>query len=327
MTHYTAPAPAFAQPTSLSLSTATTSQRPLLKSPRYAPATTTTTKNPRCHRHQHHNVNIITMTSPPNSTVLSNVLIIGANRGLGAALTSYLHKQNVKSLTTTHRPQTTCPDQQRDNSTTVLMLDALDRSAAFETLSKVNPSIVISCVGAGADFSDTDDAEHEMSTNANGISPSSSNSNDLSVAKNLMDAAAEVSSVQRFIFISALGAGHSEHAVPSQVMIAMRHMLLDKTDAEAYLKNHPSKMPWTIVRPAPLVEGIASGESVITEDVNCYGTLCRPDLAQAITKIAQNDACIGRILHVVDRKKVLVTSPYVRPLEFWEGLPFEEFEF
>lgn len=234
---------------------------------------------------------------------LTDVMVVAANRGLGAALTAHMHSIGVKRLTTTHRPQTECPPELRERSTCVHTLDALDRGATYDLLANVRPTVLISCVGGDLTKSDS--------------------LPDLIAAKNLIDASAEAG-VLRFIFISALGAGHSERAVPLQVMMTMRPILLDKTDAEAYLRAHASSMEWTIVRPAPLVDE-GTGSPVVTEDVQCYGTVARKDLAVSIARISASPATNGRTLHVVDRSRVLVTSPYVRPLEFWETLPFAEF--
>lgn len=234
---------------------------------------------------------------------LSNVMIVAANRGLGAHLTTHLHSQKTTALTTTHRPQTECPEQQQDESTAVHTLDALDRDATHELLKEVRPEILITCVGG--DVTDPDELP------------------DLPAAKNLIDAAIEAN-VSRFVYISALGAGESEPAVPFQVMQTMRPLLLDKTDAEAYLRAKDSPMQWTIVRPAPLTDS-GTGQAVVTKDIQCYGTVTREDLAVVIANIAQSEKTVNSTLHVVDRGRVLITSPYVRPLEFWEPLPFNEF--
>lgn len=234
---------------------------------------------------------------------LSNVMVVAANRGLGAALANHLHEIGVSSLTTTHRPQTPCPSEQQSRSASVYTLDALDRAASYDLLKQVRPSTVISCVGGDVTVPDT--------------------LPDLTAAKNLIDASAEAN-VSRFIFISALGAGDSESAVPPQVMTTMRPLLLDKTDAEAYLRANAAAMKWTIIRPAPLTDE-STGKATVTEDIQCYGTVARKDLAVAIAKIAESDKAIGRTLHVVNRAHVLITAPYVRPLEFWEPLPFKEY--
>lgn len=148
---------------------------------------------------------------------------------------------------------------------------------------------------------------------------------DYDANKNLIDAARKAG-VKHFVLISMLGAGNSEAAVPFQVMDTLRPILLEKSHAEAYLREM-SDMKWTIIRPAPIIESSedAEGMPVATEGLTCYGTITRPDLASMVSKIVESSNATGKTLHVVDRKGILVTSPYVRPLEFWEPLPFEEF--
>lgn len=43
--------------------------------------------------------------------------------------------------------------------------------------------------------------------------------------------------MKRFVLVSALGAGDSEGAVPSQVMESLRPMLMDKSRTELYLRE------------------------------------------------------------------------------------------
>lgn len=146
---------------------------------------------------------------------------------------------------------------------------------------------------------------------------------DAEATRNLVDAALTLPNLTRFVLLSALGAGDSEDAVPFQVMDTMRPLLLEKSHAEAYLRA--SKLPWTIARPGPLVDAPRTGSAVVTEGTQCYGTVSREDVADLLVRAADSEKAEGKTLHVVDTKSVLVTSPYVRPLEFWEPLPFEEF--
>lgn len=237
----------------------------------------------------------------PPTAALSDVLIVGANRGLGLQIASVLHSQGASRLITTFRATSSVPPTLAALSTASHELDALDRSHVSTLVSSVAPSVLISCVGGSV-------AEDYLP--------------DFEANKNLIDAAIDAG-VQRFVLISALGAGDSEGSVPFQVMDTMRPLLLEKSHAETYLRE--KSLPWTIARPGPLVDGPATGSAVATEGRQCYGTVTREDLAHVVVKAADSGKALGKTLHVVDSKKVLVTSPYVRPLEFWEPLPFEEF--
>lgn len=233
---------------------------------------------------------------------LSTVLVIGANRGLGLQVASVLHDKAIPRLVTTRRQESFCPPTLGALSSAVHVLDAMDRETAHTLLENVAPDVVISCIGGSV---------------PHGIYP------DFKGNRNLIDAAT-AANVKRFVLISALGAGDSESSVPFQVMDTMRPLLLEKSHAEVYLRK--SNIKWTIIRPGPMVEGPTTGTAVATEGTKCYGTITREDLAALVIKAAESEKAVGKTLHIVDAKKILITSPYVRPLEFWEPLPFDEFE-
>lgn len=237
----------------------------------------------------------------PRAAALSDVLIVGANRGLGLQLAALLHSSGMTRLITTSRPTSAVPPTLAALSTGTHELDALDRAHVSTLVSSVAPHTLISCVGGSV----ADDYFPDFEAN-----------------KNLIDAAVDVG-VRRFVLVSALGAGDSEHAVPFQVMDTMRPLLLEKSHAEAYLKG--KDVEWTIARPGPFVDEPATSAAVATEGRQCYGTVTREDAASVIAKAAGSDKAVGKTLHVVDPKKLLITSPYVRPMESWEPLPFEEF--
>ncbi|PXF42567.1 hypothetical protein BWQ96_07729 [Gracilariopsis chorda] len=234
------------------------------------------------------------VSSPP-----ADILIVAANRGLGAHLSTAL--RGTENLHTTHRPCSSASAEQQQVSTTH-PLDALDESETDALLSGLRPNVVVSCIGGRAGQWDLPDFEGN---------------------KNLIDASKRAG-VKRFILVSALGAGNSEGSVPFQVMDTMRPLLLEKSRAELHLKEIEG-MEWTIVRPAPIVDG-GRGKPVATEDISCYGTITRPDLAEVVKKIIGSDKASNKTLHIVDRTGLLIVAPYVRPLEFWEPLPFTEFD-
>lgn len=232
---------------------------------------------------------------------LNRVLVVGANRGLGLEVARAVRIHGADHLSATAREGRDTTDLQLVVDD-VCALDVLDRDAARDIMERTRAECVISCLGG---------------------SPTDDNRPDLLGNQILIDAAQEFG-VKRFILVSALGAGDSEASVPFQVMHTMRPLLLDKSRAEKYLKN--SKLQWTIARPAPLVDDVHTGCAIFTEAVQCYGTITRQDLASLLVRTADSKRAIGKVLTAVDKSRVLLTSPYVRPLEFWEDLPFEEFE-
>ncbi|KAK1869680.1 hypothetical protein I4F81_012150 [Pyropia yezoensis] len=183
----------------------------------------------------------------------------------------------------------------------VTVVDVREREEVAALLAATRPTVVISCVGGTT----LDERRPDYIGN-----------------QNIIDAAVDTG-VQRFVLVSAMGAGNSEDAVPFQAMDYMRSFFLDKSRAEMYLKE--SGLPHTIVRPGPLEDGPATGTAVVTESPTGYGGIVRADLADLLVGAAASPLATGKTFTAVDRTKVLLTSPYVRPLEFWEELPFTPF--
>lgn len=241
-------------------------------------------------------------TSACTTMSLSRVLVVGGNRGVGLEVSRLIGKRpDVEAVVGTsiepedayksngvHRPT--------DSDEDAVRMDLLDMKSIANVLEEHRPSCIISC-----------------SALSTGV-------------KNLMETLTNSSSSVRFLLLSELGAGDSENDVPSQVYFTMRASMLDKSLSESFVKN--SGVPnWTIARPGPLIESSASEVSdvVLTEGHKCYGTVSKESLAEGIVKAVESDKSIGKTLAIVNRSGVLHTSPYVRPLEFWEPLPFEEF--
>lgn len=233
-------------------------------------------------------------------SALPSVLVIGGNRGLGLEMGRHL-RGRTEHLHTTHRDLAPTSAQAEYSSATHV-LDVTSREQTFDTVERTRPEVIVSCFGGNVTDGDLPDFEGN---------------------RNLVDAALEMG-VRRFMMVSMLGAGDSEDSVPFQVMDTMRPLLLEKSHAERYLKLTRG-LEWTVVRPGPLVDE-GAGEAVVTEGVQCYGTVARRDLADVLCGLIESERAVGKVLQVVDRKRVLITSPYVRPLEFWEELPFEQFE-
>lgn len=232
---------------------------------------------------------------------LGRVLVVGANRGLGLHLAAALTSSGAARTMTTVREGADTSALDRVGSVEILRLDVRDRDAVVALVAEAKPDVLFNCIGGTAVDDDRPD---------------------YTGAQNLIDAAEEAG-VGRFVLLSALGAADSEGSVPYQVMDTMRPLLLDKSRAELYLKE--SRLAWTIVRPVPLVDDPKNGLGMLTEGIRCYGTIGREDLAELLVRAADSENAESKILTAVDRSRVLLTSPYVRPLEFWEPLPVEEF--
>ena len=143
--------------------------------------------------------------------------------------------------------------------------------------------------------------------------------------RQLMDACVAVGGVERFVMLSALGAGSSEGTVPAAAKTGMRPIMLDLTMAERRLeeKMNPKGLSWSIVRAGPISSDPYTGASVVTESMASYGTVGARDVAEILMRSATSPVAEGKILAALDRTKILITTPYVRQLMSFEPLPFE----
>uniref|UniRef100_A0A7S1TDL5 NAD(P)-binding domain-containing protein n=1 Tax=Compsopogon caeruleus TaxID=31354 RepID=A0A7S1TDL5_9RHOD len=189
-----------------------------------------------------------------------------------------------------------------DGSSISVAVNVREKTALEKAFRRIRPSVIVSCIEGRTD----DESRLDFLGNTN-----------------LVDVGIEIG-VRRFIMVSALGAGDSESIVPFQVMDTMRSLLMDKSRAELYLKQ--SGLEYVIIRPGPLENEPARGSAVFTESRQGYGSITTEDLASLICQAIESPRVANRTLHSMDKARVLHTSPYVRPLEFWEPLPFEPYE-
>lgn len=127
----------------------------------------------------------------------------------------------------------------------------------------------------------------------------------------------------RIVLLSLLGAGDSEASIPAQVAVPFRSALLELSHAEAALRA--AGPAHTVVRAVPLDDDVAGAGSV-TESIDVYGTVSRAAVAEALVRVAGSETARGKTLTVFDRERLLVTAPYVRPLESWESVSVEDFD-
>jgi nucleoside-diphosphate-sugar epimerase len=114
--------------------------------------------------------------------------------------------------------------------------------------------------------------------------------------RNVFDAAEEAG-VLRVIFISSIGAGNSNEAMPWFARFVLKGNLKRKTQAEEHL--HAGGLDYTIIRPGNLQEGEATGESMLSEDPSTSGVIRRSDLAAHIVDALDNDATIRKVYAAV----------------------------
>ncbi|GJQ10626.1 hypothetical protein GpartN1_g2417.t1 [Galdieria partita] len=128
----------------------------------------------------------------------------------------------------------------------------------------------------------------------------------------------------RLILLSSIGAGDSVCVVPAEIAPVIRQHLKTQTRAEHLVRN--SGIVYTILRLGPLEDRLKTGHAVVTESPKGYGSISKQDLVDIIFKAMTSKHAENRTLSCLDSQRTFQMSPYMRPLEFWEPLPFERFE-
>ena len=118
--------------------------------------------------------------------------------------------------------------------------------------------------------------------------------------RNLFDAMTESTS-QRVILISTIGAGESAAATPWIVEWILKDPIALKEQAEAHLQA--SDLDYTIIRPRGLTEAQPTGDGILTEDPTRMGMISRPDLAELIVAVIEDDTTIGKTYTAIDKNK------------------------
>lgn len=224
---------------------------------------------------------------------LGRVLVVGAGGRMGLEVARALHAEKRATHVTGSICEGSSDLREKAEEVTdeVICLQPDDDESVEKAVSAVQADCVISCITDGS--------------------------------RALTEAAARTG-VQRYVLLSALGAGDSEHDVPMQVYYTMRKTLMALSLAEKHVRD--SNLNWTIVRPGPTIDGPRTGGAIFSIERRCYGTISPPDIADAVIRAADSPLAVGQALSVVDRESILLTAPYVRPLEFWETRTFSEFD-
>lgn len=124
--------------------------------------------------------------------------------------------------------------------------------------------------------------------------------------------------------LSSIGAGDSACVIPSEIAPVIKQQLRIQTQMEHFVRN--SGIVYTILRIGPLKGYSKTGQAIVTESPKGYGSISKHDLVDVILKTLTSKRAKNKTLSCLDSQRTFQLSPYMRPLEFWEPLPFERFE-
>lgn len=116
--------------------------------------------------------------------------------------------------------------------------------------------------------------------------------------------AAKASGVERFIFITVLGAGTSYEGLPMLARRGHQESVPLKEKAEEHLRE--SGLDYTIIRPGGLSNGPILGVAKLTEDPKSFSFISRGDTAVLTVEAFGNDETIGKTYTAYDSERLQV---------------------
>jgi uncharacterized protein YbjT (DUF2867 family) len=121
--------------------------------------------------------------------------------------------------------------------------------------------------------------------------------------RNLIDAA-RAAGVARFVFVTVIGAGDSDGAVPWGARRGHEAVIELKTQAEDHLRA--SGLDWTIIRPGGLGRQPASTTAMLVEDPQAFSFLARSDLGRLTADALGSPATIGKVYTAFDPQRRMI---------------------
>jgi uncharacterized protein YbjT (DUF2867 family) len=132
---------------------------------------------------------------------------------------------------------------------------------------------------------------------------------DLIGNRNLIDAA-RANGVDRFVFVTVIGAGESAGAVPWAARRGHEDVIALKTQAEAHLRA--SGLRYTIIRPGGLGRQRAGSSAVLVEDPTAFSFMARSDLARLTADALGDDATIGKAYTAFDPERRMIWKLFTK---------------
>ena len=233
---------------------------------------------------------------------VEKVLVVGASRGAGLAVAKHLSQSDRFVALAGIQVDSNDDELTKTGVEIVARGDARNEEFVAKLLGKARPDAIVSCIGGKV--GDCRRADYTGN-------------------RCLIDAALNLG-VKKFILVSSIGAGDSEAAIPGPSKDAVMPLMMDKTRAEIYLKE--SGIPqYFILRAGPLFHGNGD-ESLLSECPTAYGELSYIGLSKVVHTCLSEERMWSKTYSAIDRDRVYVSNPFVRPLESFEPIPFPTVE-
>ncbi|MCQ4056184.1 MULTISPECIES: SDR family oxidoreductase [Aeromonas] len=205
---------------------------------------------------------------------MPTTLIFGASRGLGRAFTHHALNKGHRVVALVRSPE--MATELEALGVEVIEGDALDPAAVQQA-----------CIAAGQDA-------QVVSTlgSFRQVVPVDYQGN-----RHVIDAM-EQAGLKRLLLVTSLGCGDSWSYLPQRARAAFGHEVRLKSLAESWLQT--SSLAWTILRPAGLQDGDATGRAELSQDKEVHGLVRRADVAAQGLCLLADTAAVGQIYAIGD---------------------------
>lgn len=200
---------------------------------------------------------------------MPTTLIFGASRGLGRAFTDQALHQGHRVVALVRSPEMAA--ELHELGVEVVQGDALDAATVAQA-----------CMLAGSEA-------QVVSTLGSFRQPQPV---DYQGNRHVIDAM-EQAGLKRLLLVTSLGCGDSWQYLPERAREAFGHEVRLKSLAESWLQT--SRLSWTILRPAGLQDGEATGKAVLSQGQEVHGLVRRQDVAIQGLQLLTNAQALGQI--------------------------------
>ncbi|MGY3859940.1 SDR family oxidoreductase [Aeromonas intestinalis] len=200
---------------------------------------------------------------------MPTILIFGASRGLGRAFTEQALRQGHRVVALVRNPDMAAELQELGAET--VQGDALDSAAVAAACQLAGSEArVVSTLGS---FRQQQPVDYQGN-------------------RQVIDAM-EQAGLKRLLLVTSLGCGDSWQYLPERAREAFGHEVRLKSLAESWLQT--SGLEWTILRPAGLQDGEATGKAVLSQGQEVHGLVRRQDVALQGLQLLTDLQALGQI--------------------------------
>lgn len=104
--------------------------------------------------------------------------------------------------------------------------------------------------------------------------------------------------IQRFLMVTSLGCGDSWQYLSDEAKKAFGQTLREKSLAESWLQT--SRLDYTILRPAGLRDGPATGNAQLSQGKELHGLISRNEVTRLVEQLLKQKEAIKQIYDCVD---------------------------